>query len=89
MILIFLSTVFVKRLLHDSEQKNVYSLIVSKIDLTLTLLLWENNFLNRVVLFMKQVIYTFFSFCKQRQGQLLSSTTTYSIMSMAKTRGLK
>lgn len=84
----FLSTATVKILLHNSEKINVYSLIVTKIDLTLMLLLLETNFLNHIVLFMKQLIYRFFSFCKWRQGQLLFSTI-YSNMSMPKTGGLK
>lgn len=63
-------------------------MIVTKIDLTLMLLLLETNFLNHIVLFMKQLIYRFFSFCKWRQGQLLFSTI-YSTMSMPETGGLK
>lgn len=84
----FLSTETVKILLHSSEKINVYPLIGTKIDLTMMLLLLETNFLNHVVLFMKQFIYRFFSFCKWRQGQLLFSTV-YSTMSMPKRGGLK
>lgn len=70
------------------RNKSVCSLILSKIDLTLTLLLWETSFLNHTVLFIKHLIYRFFYFCKWKQGQLLFSIT-YSIMSMHKTGELK
>lgn len=79
---------FVKRL-YKSEKKNVHVLILSKIGLTLMLLLWETNFLNHVVLFMQQLISRFFFFCMQEQGQLFFSATIYSIISMPKPGRLK
>lgn len=38
---------------------------------------------------MKQLIYKFFSFSKQKQGQLLFSMTVYPTMSVPKTGELK